>query len=137
MNILSVNISNNKKALLILFISLLTVVTVLTRTVNNEQNMQWFDDSARDITVAALIVENGKYTDIRPGTGFTLPLKNSSLYFNFLAGLYWLSGKNSSVFLDLYMKYEPNIIPKITTPDAVIPSIQPNISICNRHFRKF
>ena len=102
MNILSVNISNNKKALLILFISLLTVVTVLTRTVNNEQNMQWFDDSARDITVAALIVENGKYTDIRPGTGFTLPLKNSSLYFNFLAGLYWLSGKNSSVFLDLY-----------------------------------
>ena len=29
------------------------------------------------------------------------------------------------VFLDLYKKNKPNIIPKITTPEAVIPSIQP------------
>lgn len=31
----------------------------------------------------------------------------------------------ASVFLDRDIKNEPNIIPKITTPEAVIPSIQP------------
>ena len=102
MNSFASLLSNKKKALILFAVSLLSLATVITRTIDNEKNMQWFDDSGRDTIVAKLIVENGKYTDIRPGAGLLPALKNSTLYYNYLAGLYRLSGKNAAVFFDLY-----------------------------------
>lgn len=63
--------------------------------------MQWIDDSARDVLVAEKIAKVGNFVNLKPNSGGLFFLKNSAIYYNFLAILFKLA-VNKNIFFIFY-----------------------------------
>lgn len=80
---------------------MLSVSVFFNRLNNQKHDMQWLDDSARDVMIAEKISKQREFFFVQPNSGALSFIKNSFFYYNFLGVLYLFSG-GIDAFLVLY-----------------------------------